>query len=55
MFRKIWLGSDIGLLVAHGVMDYTRDDLRKIAVDIGRNVKGAAGAFHFVYSKIQGQ
>jgi hypothetical protein len=45
---------EIGLLVAHSVMDYTRDDLRKIAVDVGRDIKGAKEAFHFVYGKIQG-
>jgi hypothetical protein len=45
---------DIGLLVSNSVMDYTREDLMKIAVDIKREIKGAESAFKFVYGKIQG-
>ncbi len=44
----------LALLIADQVTNYTRDDMRKIASDIGRNVKGARDAFRFIYSKIMG-
>lgn len=44
----------LGLLIASQLMDYTRADMRKIAVDVGRNIAGAAGAFRFVYRKRKG-
>jgi hypothetical protein len=44
----------IGMLVADQILDYNRGDLRKIAMDIKYNVKGAKEAFSFVYSRIRG-
>ena len=44
----------VGLLIAEQTMDYRRNDLKKLAMDIKRGVYGADKAFHFVYSKLQG-
>lgn len=44
----------IGLLVSSELSEYGKDDMRKIAVDIGRNVKGAERAFHFVFYNMMG-
>ena len=44
----------VGLLVADQIFEYNRGDLRKIAMDIKRDVKGAKEAFHFIYSRIRG-
>lgn len=45
----------LSLLIADQVMDYTRGDLKKIAMDVKRNIKGADKAFAFVYRRITGQ
>ena len=44
----------LGLLISGQVMDYTRKDLRKIAMDIHRKVGGADRAFRFIFRKITG-
>jgi hypothetical protein len=36
------------------IMDYSRKDLRKIAMDIKNNVKGAQEAFHYIWPKMMG-
>ena len=44
----------IGMLVSDQILEYNRGDLRKMAMDIKRGVKGAKEAFHFIYSRIRG-
>jgi len=44
----------LNLLISNQVLDYTRKDLRKIAADIKRNIKGAKEAFHFIFGKMRG-
>ena len=44
----------ISLLLADQVLDYQREDLRKIAVDIKQKVNGAKAAFHFIYARARG-
>lgn len=41
-------------LVADQVFQYTPDDLKKIACDVGKNIEGSKDAFHFIYSFITG-
>jgi hypothetical protein len=36
------------------IMDYSRKDLRKIAMDIKNNVKGAKEAFHYIWPRMMG-
>jgi hypothetical protein len=43
----------LGLLISTQVMDYTRKDLRKLAVDI--DIPGVKGAYRFIRSKMIGE
>lgn len=42
------------LQIMSAICDYNRKDLRKIAMDIKRNVTGADKAFHFIYQHLRG-
>lgn len=42
----------LGLLITNQVMDYTRDDLRKLAQDI--NIPGVLEGFRFIRNKLKG-
>ena len=44
----------IGLLLNSELCEYGKDDLRKIAVDIGLGVPGANRAFRFVFRNMMG-
>ena len=44
----------ISLLISDQIMDYTPQDLEKIAMDIRRNAPGAKEAFSFIYNAYHG-
>lgn len=44
----------LGLLISSQVSDYTREDMRKIAMDVKRGIPKAAQAFRFVYRHMRG-
>jgi hypothetical protein len=44
----------VGLLIADQIGEYNRNDLRKMAMDIKHEVKGAKAAFHFVFEHVSG-
>ncbi len=45
----------ITTILADQLMDYSRGDLRKLAMDIKHNVPGAKEAFHYVYNFMSGR
>ena len=44
----------IGLLISDQILDYSRSDLCKIAMDVKKDILGAKEAFRFVYRRIRG-
>ena len=45
----------ITTILADQLMDYSRGDLRKLAMDIKNEVPGAKEAFHYVYNFMSGR
>ena len=45
----------ITTILADQIMDYSRGDLRKLAMDIKNNVPGSKEAFHYVYNFMSGR